>query len=233
MSPKVVDWYEVLKVSRDATEKDIRQAYRRLALIHHPDKTRTSSPNGREQDASLFIALSNALQILLDPAARAQLDRELQQIGPKTSTPATSDRGILEQREALLQRENLAKSPSEKQDSSELVNIAMLQKEGYLLRRQLEAKIHDKQRSERCRTAKLQLLPGQESRLPAPGDPGVQKVRQIGDSAVILFDTVQHARDFVDRNTDLNVNLLSSWHTDLDLDSYYSHIANRLKLRSR
>ena len=35
--PAVKDYYEVLGVPRDASEKDIRQAYRRLARKYHPD----------------------------------------------------------------------------------------------------------------------------------------------------------------------------------------------------
>lgn len=34
----VVNYYEILGISNDATTKDINSAYKRLALKHHPDK---------------------------------------------------------------------------------------------------------------------------------------------------------------------------------------------------
>ena len=37
------DLYRVLGVARDATEADIKRAYRKLALKHHPDKARSTT----------------------------------------------------------------------------------------------------------------------------------------------------------------------------------------------
>ncbi len=48
--PAFVDYYELLKVEQTATSDEIRKAYRKLALKHHPDKT----PDNVEQANKIF-----------------------------------------------------------------------------------------------------------------------------------------------------------------------------------
>ena len=66
------DYYEVLEVSRDAGADDLKKAYRRLALKHHPDK---NSAADRSEAEDRFKELSEAYQVLSDPERRAQYDR--------------------------------------------------------------------------------------------------------------------------------------------------------------
>jgi molecular chaperone DnaJ len=71
MGPSVVrDPYEVLGVGRNATEAEIRSAFRRLAARHHPDR------NPNDPDAhTRFKEINQAHQILSDPQKRAAYDR--------------------------------------------------------------------------------------------------------------------------------------------------------------
>jgi molecular chaperone DnaJ len=63
------DYYEILSVSRSATDDDIKKAYRRLALQYHPD--RNSAPEATER----FKEATEAYQVLSDAEKRSQYDR--------------------------------------------------------------------------------------------------------------------------------------------------------------
>ncbi|KAF9123501.1 DnaJ (Hsp40), sub C, member 17 [Mortierella sp. 14UC] len=71
MAEEQLDWYAVLGVERTATSKEITKAYRVKALKVHPDKN--PDPNA----AKIFHELSQAYDLLLDPAARAAFDNLL------------------------------------------------------------------------------------------------------------------------------------------------------------
>src|SRR5215467_14643147 len=64
------DPYAVLGVARDASEDDIKKAYRRLAKKLHPDL----SPGNRANEQQ-FKEVSAAYDLLSDPAKRARYDR--------------------------------------------------------------------------------------------------------------------------------------------------------------
>jgi len=66
------DAYHVLGVSREATEAEIKKAYRKLALKHHPDKQTTEE--SRRQASEIFAKISNAYEILGDPQQRLEYD---------------------------------------------------------------------------------------------------------------------------------------------------------------
>ena len=61
------DYYEVLGLSKDALEKDIKKAYRRLAMKHHPDRN-----PGDEVAEEKFKEASEAAEVLLDDEKRAR-----------------------------------------------------------------------------------------------------------------------------------------------------------------
>ncbi|HON35818.1 MAG TPA: molecular chaperone DnaJ [Methanothrix sp.] len=67
--PDKKDYYEVLGVSKDASEKDIKAAYRKLAMKHHPD--RSDDPGAEER----FKELSEAYAVLSDSDKRQKYDQ--------------------------------------------------------------------------------------------------------------------------------------------------------------
>jgi len=71
------DYYRILGVHLEATEDEVRRAYRRLALQWHPDR------NGGSAEASeRFKEISEAYGVLMDHAKRVQYDRARRGTGP-------------------------------------------------------------------------------------------------------------------------------------------------------
>ena len=64
------DYYEVLGVGREAGDTDIKAAYRKLALKHHPDRN-PDDPEAEER----FKEASEAYSVLSDAQKRAAYDR--------------------------------------------------------------------------------------------------------------------------------------------------------------
>ena len=66
----MADPYSILGVPRNASEKDIKSAYRTLAKELHPDRNK-DNPNASER----FSQATNAYDLLSDKDKRAQFDR--------------------------------------------------------------------------------------------------------------------------------------------------------------
>jgi molecular chaperone DnaJ len=64
------DYYDILGVPRDASQEDIKRAYRRLAKQYHPDVNK-DDPQANEK----FKEINEAYEVLSDPQKRAQYDR--------------------------------------------------------------------------------------------------------------------------------------------------------------
>ncbi|KAI0542245.1 hypothetical protein GGR58DRAFT_301254 [Xylaria digitata] len=63
------DYYKILGVAKDADDGAIKKAYRKLAIIHHPDKNRDD-----EGAAERFKDIGEAYETLSDPQKRARYD---------------------------------------------------------------------------------------------------------------------------------------------------------------
>ena len=67
----VKDYYHILSIPRNATEEEIKKAYRKLAMQYHPDRNR-----GREKWANeKFKEINEAYAVLGDPEKRRQYDQ--------------------------------------------------------------------------------------------------------------------------------------------------------------
>lgn len=64
------DYYELLGVSRNATEAELKKAFRGLALKYHPDR----NPDNKESEEK-FKEINQAYSVLSDPEKRANYDR--------------------------------------------------------------------------------------------------------------------------------------------------------------
>ena len=64
------DYYEVLEIHRNASETEIKKAFRKLAIQHHPDK----NPEDHTAEER-FKEVTEAYEVLSDPQKRAQYDQ--------------------------------------------------------------------------------------------------------------------------------------------------------------
>jgi molecular chaperone DnaJ len=85
-APPTADLYALLGVSRSASGAEIRRAYRRLALRHHPDRAGAAS-------GETFARIAEAYRMLSDPTARSAYDAHLLQRESQAAFAPGSVRG--------------------------------------------------------------------------------------------------------------------------------------------
>ncbi|XP_022087694.1 dnaJ homolog subfamily B member 6-like isoform X4 [Acanthaster planci] len=90
----MVEYYNVLGVSRNASLEDIKKAYRKKALKWHPDK----NPNNQKEAERRFKEIAEAYEVLSDKSKRDTYDRYgiegLKRGGTPFHRPAASDFGF-------------------------------------------------------------------------------------------------------------------------------------------
>src|SRR6202047_5149048 len=82
------DYYELLGVSRKAAQKDIRQAYRKLARKYHPDLN-----PGDKSSEEKFKQVQEAYDVLSDAKKRQMYDQFGFETPTSTGMPGASDAG--------------------------------------------------------------------------------------------------------------------------------------------
>ena len=68
------DYYDVLGVPKNATEDDIKKAYRKLAMKHHPDRNQAEGDDAKKAEEK-FKEVKEAYEMLSDPQKRAAYDQ--------------------------------------------------------------------------------------------------------------------------------------------------------------
>lgn len=71
MAGKVKDLYAILEIERNASDKEIKLAYRKMAKLHHPDKS--DAENAQE----IFEEIQTAYEVLSESETRKEYDEDL------------------------------------------------------------------------------------------------------------------------------------------------------------
>lgn len=67
----MADYYDILQIKRDATDTEVKKAYRKMALKWHPDK----NPDQKEEAEKRFKEISEAYEVLSDKKKREIYDK--------------------------------------------------------------------------------------------------------------------------------------------------------------
>jgi DnaJ-class molecular chaperone len=114
------NYYDILGVSKDATEAEIKKAYRTLAKEHHPDMG---------GDEAKFKEIQNAYEILSDSEKRARYDRGEDVSSPQNTREMQAKAFLYTLFEQCIDKYGITRDPFELMKESVKENIKSLEKE--------------------------------------------------------------------------------------------------------
>ena len=79
------DYYQILGINRNATQDEIKKAYRKLALKYHPDRN-SESEQSKKIAQRKFQDISDAYSILSDPKKKEMFDQGVDPLNPETAS---------------------------------------------------------------------------------------------------------------------------------------------------
>lgn len=68
------DYYKILGISKTANEQEIKTAYRKRALVHHPDRHANSTEDEKKEQEKKFKEIGEAYTVLSDPVKKSRYD---------------------------------------------------------------------------------------------------------------------------------------------------------------
>ncbi|KAG2111527.1 uncharacterized protein F5147DRAFT_685618 [Suillus discolor] len=139
--------YDLLEISQEATEAEIRTAYRTRSLKVHPDRNR-NDPNAAQK----FHALTTASTLLLDPLRRLALDAQLRLQAAKKQRFASYDNKRKAMVSELEEREKEFKgrmAKEQKRTARESENMRICE-EGRRMREQREKELELQELERQC-----------------------------------------------------------------------------------
>ncbi|CAJ1933384.1 unnamed protein product [Cylindrotheca closterium] len=92
MAPNIDDPFAVLGIANDASEAEVKKAYRKLALKYHPDRQNGKSDEEIAAASDMFVKIAEAQDMLTDPVKRYDF-RMKQEAQANKISPSAANRG--------------------------------------------------------------------------------------------------------------------------------------------
>ena len=84
------DYYKILEIDRNADEKTIKKAYRKMALKYHPDRN-SESEESKKMAEKKFIDVNDAYNVLSDPKKKRMFDQGIDPLNPEEAQSGGMD----------------------------------------------------------------------------------------------------------------------------------------------